>query len=64
MKSTPNRSELDHMAEDFFGYGKWQAPFWFIGPEAGMAKSGDSLELRYESWKTLEYAPVPSMCSA
>jgi hypothetical protein len=46
------------MAEHFFGYGRWDAPYWFVGPEAGMAKSGDSLELRYESWKTLEYAPV------
>jgi hypothetical protein len=23
-------SELAHMAEDFFGNGRWDAPFWFI----------------------------------
>ena len=46
------------MAEDFFGYGRWEAPYWFVGPEAGMAKAGDTLELRYQSWKRLKCAPV------
>jgi hypothetical protein len=46
------------MAGHFYGYGRWDAPFWFIGPEAGMAKTGDSLERRYQSWKTLEFQPV------
>jgi hypothetical protein len=26
-------SELDRMAEHFYGYGRWDAPYWFIGPE-------------------------------
>lgn len=51
-------NELAQMAEHFFGYGRWDAPFWFVGPEAGMAKMGDSHRERYESWKTLEFAPV------
>ena len=55
---TLNPPELDHMAEDFYGYGRWDAPFWFIGPEAGMAKTGDSLERRFQSWQTLEFKPV------
>lgn len=51
--------DIIHMAEHFFGYGKWDAPFWFIGPEAGIGKDGDdSLSSRYESWKRLECAPV------
>jgi hypothetical protein len=51
-------SELDHMAEYFFGYGRWDAPFWFIGPEPGGAHSGDNLEQRYQSWKGLGFEPV------
>ena len=27
-------------AEHLFGYGGWDAPFWFIGPEAGMGQDG------------------------
>jgi hypothetical protein len=53
-----DRAKLDQMAERFFGYGNWRAPFWFIGPEAGMATSGDTLELRYESWKALNFDSV------
>lgn len=51
--------ELVHMAEHFYGYGRWEAPYWFIGPEAGMGKDGkDDLAARYESWKKLGCAPV------
>lgn len=51
--------ELAHMAEHFFGYGRWDAPYWFIGPEAGMGKDGiDSLAARYESWKKLRCESV------
>jgi hypothetical protein len=47
------------MAEHFFGYGRWDAPYWFIGPEAGTVKDGtDSAPARYESWRKLECAPV------
>lgn len=28
--------ELADMAEHFFGYGRWDAPFWFVEPKAGM----------------------------
>lgn len=52
-------SELAQMAEHFFGYGRWDAPFWFIGPEAGMGKDGsDILPARYESWKQLGCTPL------
>jgi len=28
-------AEVERMAHDFFGYGRWDAPYWFIGPEQG-----------------------------
>jgi len=47
------------MAEHFYGYGRWNAPYWFIGPEAGMGKDGtDNLLARYEAWRQLRCAPV------
>jgi hypothetical protein len=42
------------MAEHFFGYGKWDAPFWFIGTEAAMDNDGiDSITSRFQSWQRL-----------
>lgn len=41
---------IDEMAETFYGFGRWDAPFWFLGPEQGMAKAGDGLETRCECW--------------
>jgi hypothetical protein len=38
-----------NMAEDNFGYGRWDAPYWFIGPEQGMgagAKKDEKNEKR------------------
>jgi hypothetical protein len=52
-------SEDSHMAEHFYGYGRWDAPFWFIGPEPG----DDSVAQRYESLKALESEPVAD-CAA
>lgn len=26
---------LQEMARDFYGFGRWDAPYWFIGPEPG-----------------------------
>jgi len=51
--------DIVRMAQDFYGYGRWDAPYWFIGPEAGMGKDGkDNLVARYDSWKQLGCAPV------
>jgi len=51
--------DVVQMAEHFFGYGRWDAPYWFLGPEAGMSKDGiDSLSVRYKSWKQLGCASV------
>jgi hypothetical protein len=38
-------------AQYWFGYGRWDAPYWFIGPEPGRAKSeGDNLSERCWAW--------------
>jgi hypothetical protein len=58
MKPLHRDFELAQMAEHFFGDGRWDAPFWFIGPEAGMAKLRHSLERRYWAWKELNCAPL------
>lgn len=54
MQSQLDNGDLAKMAEHFFGYGRWDAPFWFVGPEAGMGKGGiDSIAARFESWQLL-----------
>ena len=30
-----SQQELENMAEHFFGYGRWDAPYWFISAEPG-----------------------------
>lgn len=41
-------------AEQWYGYGLWDAPYWFVGPEPGMARSeGDNLATRCNAWATL-----------
>ena len=37
------------MALGCYGYGSWDAPYWFIGPEQGMASDKD-IQLRVEAW--------------
>jgi hypothetical protein len=42
------------MAEGFYGYGHWSAPYWFIGPEQGQAKDEkDDLGPRLHAWERL-----------
>jgi hypothetical protein len=38
------------MARQRFGYGVWEAPYWFIGPEEGMAPNEKDLGGRVEAW--------------
>lgn len=41
-------------AESWYGYGRWDAPFWFIGPEPGMKQEeGDNLLARCQAWQLL-----------
>lgn len=41
---------LEKMSRNFFGYGRWDAPYWFIGLEQG----GSDNEKRAEVFKKLE----------
>jgi hypothetical protein len=40
----------DQMARHCYGYGRWDAPFWFIGPEQGMSNDKRELEFRCQAW--------------
>lgn len=48
-------SEVLAMGKHFFGYGRWDAPFWFIGPEAGQGKdeNDEGLTLRAKAWRNI-----------
>lgn len=49
-----NADKLLTLAKLWYGYGTWSAPYWFIGPEPGMAKGeGDNLSERCEAWVRL-----------
>ncbi|MGB9415107.1 MAG: hypothetical protein WCB58_02250, partial [Acidobacteriaceae bacterium] len=40
------------MARLRFGYGRWDAPYWFIGPEEGMDAAEDP-KTRLNAWRVL-----------
>ena len=45
---------IELAAQDWFGYGAWDAPYWFVGPEPGMARSeGNNLLARSNAWARL-----------
>ncbi len=48
-------SPLMHsMGVTWYGYGRWEAPYWFIGPEPGHAKDEtDNLDERCNAWSRL-----------
>jgi hypothetical protein len=39
----------EEMARECYGYGRWAAPYWFIGPEQGQGH--DDLRKRYHVWR-------------
>jgi len=42
------------MAHGNYGYGRWEATYWFIGPEQGMGLHEDNdLTLRVQAWLEL-----------
>jgi hypothetical protein len=45
-------SRIKDMACQCYGYGRWDAPYWFIGPEQGIALSED-IEYRVDAWHAL-----------
>src|ERR1700747_2493049 len=45
---------LSEMALRCYGYGRWDAPYWFIGPEQGQArKENNDLQPRLKAWQEL-----------
>jgi hypothetical protein len=52
MSDLPNIERL--AAESWYGYGRWDAPYWFIGPEPGMHKDEvNNLLARCDAWARL-----------
>lgn len=47
-----NKDEED-MARGFYGYGHWDAPYWFIGPEQGMGRHEGDVSRRVRAWQDL-----------
>jgi hypothetical protein len=52
---TPTMDDgIREMALRCYGYGRWSAPYWFIGPEQGQApEENDDLEPRVKAWNDL-----------
>lgn len=47
------RRDIDMMVYKWYGYGNWDAPYWFIGPEPGMGNNNDDLDRRCRTWLQL-----------
>jgi hypothetical protein len=45
-------SDIYRMAVGCYGYGSWEAPYWFIGPEQEMAPN-DDIQRRLNAWLRL-----------
>ena len=44
--------DVRSMARTCYGYGCWDAPYWFLGPEQGMARGeNNDLTRRTEAWR-------------
>ena len=44
--------DVRSMARTSYGYGAWAAPYWFLGPEQGMAPfENNDLRRRIEAWR-------------
>lgn len=39
---------MEEMALRYYGHGRWEAPYWFIGPEQG--QGNERLECRIKAW--------------
>jgi len=53
LSETKNDPTAD-MSRRCFGYGRWEAPYWFIGPEQAQAREeNDDLKYRLRAWLQL-----------
>ena len=47
-------NDFNEMARRCFGYGRWDAKYWFIGPEQGQGVAeNDDLTHRFNAWRDL-----------
>src|SRR3954447_5240232 len=48
------KNDILAMAEGFYGFGRWDTPYWFIGPEPGQGKhEKNDLAARAKAWRLL-----------
>jgi hypothetical protein len=50
----PLTDEQLYLAETCYGYGSWDAPYWFIGPEQGQDKNENGINSRYRALRDLQ----------
>lgn len=56
---------LEEYIRNFFGYGSWTQPVWFVGMEEG--GSADTLQARLDQWKRVGHPhlmDLPTLCHA
>jgi hypothetical protein len=53
---------LQHWINNFYGYGSWYAPFWFIGYEESGADTPEELADRLNYFYNLTSANSPTLC--
>jgi hypothetical protein len=58
LEGIEDKLELE-MAQKCFGYGRWDAPYWFIGPEQGKGNfESENNAQRVQAWHSLGRAEV------
>ena len=50
----PLSHEQIYLAKNCYGYGSWDAPYWFIGSEQGQSKKEDGIKDRYRAFIDLQ----------
>jgi hypothetical protein len=53
--SATNSGSRTRAAQEWFGYGRWDAPYWFVGTEPG----GDAAPIWVDTWRRLG---APELC--
>ena len=49
---SPSEPDPSEMARHWYGHGRWDYPYWFIGPEPGQARSENhDFQPRLEAWR-------------
>jgi hypothetical protein len=54
LQNENNRQFFENFVRCKFGYGRWEAPYWFVGPEEGGGKDCEELARRVQGWQYCE----------